>query len=293
MCKRILCLIKIYLICSLLIINFGCARTEENNQVQKHVPNITYSNFNYSKQDLEEIYIGSEIHREITAQFSTYKNEEIEKYVNEIGNNLISYANRKVLPYRFTILYDERMYATAAPGGFIYITTGLINFLDNEAELAGVLAHEIGSIQYSDPRISNKKKVLENITQTGTAVAPMFGSYGTMAAIGLQMLNAYMFNERSPEDRVFDADKLTLEYLLNASYDPQGFIDFLYKIIYTDSDERKLLFHYLVSHPISMDRMNAINENFKNLDLEGKNFDVGRDRFLQITKPIRNIYLEH
>jgi predicted Zn-dependent protease len=269
----------------------GCARSSTSSQQQYSHPEAPYSTLMYSKSDLEEIYVGTEIHKELTAQYSTYKNDEIEKYITEIGNILTQFAERKTLPYQFTILNDERIYAVAAPGGFVYVTTGLIYFLDNEAELAGVLAHEIALIQQRDPRLSSKKKYIDAVTQGGTTIGPLFGSYGSLAAIGIQLLHAYMYSERNLENKIDDADRIALEYLINASYDPQGFIDFLYKIIYSDSNQRKLLLHYLSSHPITMQRMDSINNYFNELSLTDKSFDVGREKFNEMTKPIRDLYV--
>ena len=94
----------------------------------------------------------------------------------------------------------------------------------------------------------------------------------------------------SLEDQIMRADKLTLQYLANASYDPQGLIDFLYKIIYTDSNKRRFLIHYLTSHPISMERMNSLVVCFTQLNIQDKSFDTRRERFIEMTRPVHELY---
>jgi len=104
------------------------------------------------------------------------------------------------LVYRFTILYDEKIYATSAPGGYIYLTTGMLNFLQNEAELASVLAHEIGRLQYKDPRFTQSDDVLNAATQAGASIAPMFGPIGSLASLGLVLLQAYVVQRQRALD---------------------------------------------------------------------------------------------
>ena len=78
-------------------------------------------------------------------------------------------------------LYSEKIYATSAPGGFVYVTTGMLTYLENEAELAGILAHEIGEQQFKDPRFSKIQKGIEHMTHGVALVGPLFGQIGALA----------------------------------------------------------------------------------------------------------------
>src|SRR3989338_7752892 len=93
----------------------------------------------------------------------------------------------KVYP-RFIVLEDDRIYATQAPGGYVYITIGFFKFLASEIELAGILAYEIGMLQYRDPRLSKLKKALDLLLQTGSYVGPAFGSIGALSVLGLALV---------------------------------------------------------------------------------------------------------
>ena len=79
----------------------------------------------------EEAAIGEEIHQTIMASFQPYTEPEVNSYISKIGWDLSGQAARKDLNYRFIILYSDKIYATSSPGGYVYITTGMIYFLEN------------------------------------------------------------------------------------------------------------------------------------------------------------------
>jgi len=239
----------------------------------------------------EEVAIGEHIHAQITSNFNIYTEPQMVAYLNQVGSDLAEHAERKDLPYRFTLLYDEKIYATSAPGGFIYLTTGMINFLRNESELAAVLAHEIGELQYRDPRLSQSKKALEELTKVGAAVAPAFGPVGALAAIGLIMMNTVAQGpERSPEDRVLTADTEALHYMVSAGYDPQGMIDLLYEFLNADPKILPFFFDYYQSRPISEERVMNVQHEFSELPLQGKTFEANPKQYMEMTKGVREIY---
>ncbi|MBI4711618.1 MAG: M48 family metalloprotease [Candidatus Omnitrophica bacterium] len=160
----------------------GCATTSEYDR-----PAVTSQSSNLS----EEQKTGEAIHREILASFHPYTDPKVVHYVDDLGHSMAAQAKRHDLDYRFTILYSEKIYATSAPGGYVYITTGMLNFLQNEAELAAVLAHEIGQQQTVDRRFTKRDDAINAAAQVGSAVGPMFGPLGSLASLGLVLLQAY------------------------------------------------------------------------------------------------------
>jgi len=174
--------------------------------------------------------MGAKIHQKILSQFYLYTEATVNKYVREIGAKIAKVADRKELEYRFTVLYDDNIFATSAPGGHVYVTTGVLNFLENESELAGVLAHEIGQLQYVEPYFRMSKKVVDVLYQLTLIAAPFFGAIGALAAIGMTGVNVAANYEKSRKSRVFEADELALNYMLDAGYDPQGLLDVVYRL---------------------------------------------------------------
>ena len=94
-------------------------------------------------------------------------------------------------------------------------------------------------------------------------------------------------SEKSLTDRIFKADELVLKYLSESGYDPQGFIDPLYRIFNPKSPVRAYLYDYLQSHPLSEERFKKLKNHFQKLPLENKSFDSGRAAYLAATASVR------
>src|SRR5918993_5070565 len=96
--------------------------------------------------EAQEIAVGRESDPQIKAEMGVYNDPELQKYVSDIGMRLAKLSERPNLPWQFTVVDQAAVNAFAVPGGFIYITRGILPFLADEAELAGVLGHEIGHV---------------------------------------------------------------------------------------------------------------------------------------------------
>lgn len=241
--------------------------------------------------DQREMEMGTQIHQAIVSSFRVYTEPRVVGYVSGLGRSIAGVSHRKDLSYQFTILYDPRVYATEAPGGFVYITTGFLNFLQNEAELAALLAGEVALLQFRDRRFSKSKRALRMAAQGGAVVAPFFGPFGSLAATGLVLLNAFS-ESREPNlaKKIERADRMALQYLAETGQDPQGHLDLLSRLLNPDPAWRPYLHDYLTSHPVTLDRLERSLGEFEKLPLEGKSFDVNRERYLEMTRGVREIY---
>ncbi|MBI4387995.1 MAG: M48 family metalloprotease [Candidatus Omnitrophica bacterium] len=248
----------------------------------------TSSGQEYGSLTQDEIALGRQINELIISKMAVYEHPVISEYVNKIGKNLAQFAKRQDLPYQFIILRDDRIYATSAPGGFVYITTGFISSLDNEAELAAILAHEIGELQFKDPRLSRLKRMMEKVVTGGAVVAPLFGTVGALALIGLVGTYALVDRGNNFEKRVIQADRVALQLLTEADEDPQGLVDLLYKCLRASPKQLAYLYDYYQSRPVTQARFEKLEQSFRSLDLEGRSFSVNRDRFIVATKPLRS-----
>lgn len=243
------------------------------------------------KSKTQEQIVGEQIHQQILASFYPYTDPKVVQYVNEVGRHLAAYAKRKNFEYVFTILYNEKIYATSAPGGYVYVTTGMINFLQTEAELAAVLAHEIGELQYADPRFSNKDEMIGAATQAGALIAPMFGPFGSLAGLGLALVQAYNeSSHRTPEERLLESDRVALHYLLKAGYDPQALLDVQKHFLQAEKAMTPYFYDYYQSRPITEKRMAGLTEIFGKLPLSEKNLTTDAVEYQTMTQGIREIY---
>jgi len=170
----------------------------------------------------QEIEIGRTNHPQIIKQFGRYDNEELQRYVQDIGARLAAKSHRPELIYRFTVLDSTLVNAFAMPGGYIYITRGLLAYLNSEAELAAVLGHEIGHVT---ARHSVRQATAARAAQFGYVLGSFFIpelnteiSQNLFNVIGSALINGY------GREQELEADRLGSEYLARSGYDPHAMI---------------------------------------------------------------------
>jgi len=274
---------KYTVILSLIFFICGCATTAERG--------IDVEAASQGSSNYDEHAVGAKIHQEILLRFHPYTDPKVVKYVSHVGTNLATHASRKDLRYQYTILYDEKIYATSAPGGHIYVTTGMLNFLQNEAELAAILAHEIGRLQYKDPRFTQTDDVLNVATQAGSQIAPMFGPVGSLAALGLVLLKAYVDSTQlTPDELLIESDRRAMDYLLKSGYDPQALMDTLEYFLRAGEKSVPLFYDYYQSRPITESRVLAVRKGFQKLPLSDKELKTRPLEYQGVTKGVREIY---
>lgn len=170
-----------------------------------------------------EIAIGRTNHPKIIAEYGRYNDELLQAYVQSVGEKLASVSHRPELVYRFTVLDSPVINAFALPGGYIYITRGLMAYLNSEAELAAVLGHEIGHVtarhgvrQQSASQAANLGYTLGAILFPELRAAP---SQDLFNILGGALLSGY------GREHELESDGLGAEYLAKAGYEPKAMID--------------------------------------------------------------------
>ncbi|HSM80683.1 MAG TPA: M48 family metallopeptidase [Nodosilinea sp.] len=186
--------------------------------------------------DQDEVNLGTQIDRQLKAQgVRVYnRNSAINAYINDIGQRLAANSDRPNLPYTFQVVADDSVNAFATAGGFVYVQTGLIKAAANEAELAGVMAHEIGHI--------TGRHAINQMRQTALAsgiAGALEVRQDTLVNLGVQ-LALQLPNSREAE---YDADRRGFNNLGRAGYDTRGFISFMQKLEGGGSAE------FLSTHP--------------------------------------------
>lgn len=171
----------------------------------------------------QERQIGAQQDQEITKQFGgVYEDPEITEYVDGIGQRLAQYGERPELSYSFTVLDSDIVNAFALPGGYIYITRGLLAIGYDEAEIAGVIAHEIGHVT---ARHSAERYSQSVLAQLGGAV--LGATVNGALANQVYGLGANLYLQSYSRDQEYEADSLGVRYLSRAGYDPYAMADFL------------------------------------------------------------------
>jgi beta-barrel assembly-enhancing protease len=212
-----------------------------------------------SLMDKLEIEIGKSVDSQIKSQYPVYNDPEMTAYVARLCDELVANSSRKNLKYTYTILNDNQtVNAFAGPGGFIYVTTGLIRLCDNNAELMGVLAHEIAHVAHHDQMDAMGLGLgLTALATVATGGSPEMVQAGVSVAMGL-IQNGY-----SREDEK-EADLSGVDYLVGAGMQPWAMIDFFEKMQKKLGDVQGIEV-YFSSHPSTEQRIKDIKAKIMKL----------------------------
>ena len=202
-----------------------------------------------SLSDNQEIKLGKAINQQLVQedQIRLSNNAQLNRYLNQIGRRLAQNSDRPDIPYKFQVVEDKSINAFATMGGYVYINTGLMAAADNEAELASVLAHEIGHIA---ARHALKQMRQQALAQGVLSTAGLDQS--TAVQLGVQLaLN--LPNSRQDE---LEADRLGLATLQRAGYAPAAMVSFMEKLLKQGGSVPT----FLSTHPAPSDRIVALQQ---------------------------------
>jgi predicted Zn-dependent protease len=166
----------------------------------------------------QEVQMGRQAHLDVLKKQRPYNNASLQAYVNSLGQQLASKSHRNNIRYTFTVLEDPNVNAFALPGGYVYITTGLMAYLNSEGELAGVLGHEIGHVTarhgVQQASAGMAASVLVDLINKNAG-----GNSSVLNQLGSAMLSGY------GRQHELQADRLGAEYLAGVGYSPKNMID--------------------------------------------------------------------
>lgn len=225
-----------------------------------------------------EIQLGRDTDEEVIAAFGLYEDEALGRYVDGIGQRLAADSERPDLPWTFRVLDDPVVNAMALPGGFVYMTRGILAHMSSEAELAGVLGHEIGHVtaRHAVNQMS-KQQLIGGLFAVGVAVSPELGRFGGLAGQGLGLL----FLKFSRDDER-QADDLGLRYMVRAGYAPgemPGMFEMLEQV--SGLAEGGQAPSWLSTHPNPEARGRRSEAAVTALDPSQLGGSVGRQEYLQ------------
>src|SRR5579875_601990 len=211
----------------------------------------------------KQVAMGRQYAQQVEHSAKMISDPVVTEYINRIGQNLVRNSDAKV-PFTIKVIDTDEINAFALPGGFFYVNSGLILAADNEAELAGVMAHEIGHVAACHVAREQTRNNLANLASLPLIfVINSWGMYeATSAAMGLALPVAFMKFSRGYEA---EADYLGLQYMYKAGYDPQAFIAFFEKIKALEKEKPGILAKAFADHPQTPDRIQKSQEEIRNV----------------------------
>lgn len=229
---------------------------------------VTQPQPEYTVDDVEaEIHFGRELSSKVLGRYPVWKNDSVNQYINKIGQLLVPHTQRQELNWHFVALDTDEVNAFAAPGGYVFITRGALNQTRNEAEVAAILAHEIGHVEHRHYVEAVGLRSSQGSVESGlTAVLVGGGSSAAVAfdqAVNTMMQIFFETGLQSHEDE-FEADQSSIWLLTMAGYKPSALKDYFTRINAIKNSQASGISR---THPDFAERIERLNRELTNNQL--------------------------
>jgi predicted Zn-dependent protease len=236
----------------------------------------------------QEVVLGQQGRDNMLAEFGgLYPDQQLQNYIDQVGQRVVnqSVAAQTPYPFEFHLLRDRTtVNAFALPGGQIFITAALLEQLNTEAQLAGVLAHEVGHVvaRHGAEHLSRQQLGALLVSAVGIAASEDYNS-GRQAAMIAQAVNQMINLQYGREDEL-ESDRLGLEFMVEAGYDPQGIVELMAIL---NSAQQGAPPEFLSTHPNPENRIQRLEANIAEEFPGGvpPELEEGEQRFNQIVSP--------
>ncbi len=262
----------------------GCATTvDPSRPISPTLP--------LSFNDLAEIRDGYDQHLIIMKERKFFNEADLNQYIRTIGYRLTSASDRPHLPYQFFVLDDDSVDVFSYGGGYIYITRGLLNFVDSEAELAAVLAHEVahvasGAHTQGGQQTSTGGMIFDAMRSgaaaAGGAVGGPAGSVASSALGNGMEVVIPKIKRRFEKNEEIEADRKAVHILMKANYDPRELAKFLGKMSNIKVYGIVPYLNYLNSHPPYEERREELIDLLADINFKSREFNKNEDRYVAI-----------
>jgi len=235
----------------------------------------------FSLSERDEIAIGRQAAAQVEQKAHMLRDPEVQDYVSKLGLELARASVRPNLPWRFRVIQDKRINAFALPGGFIYVHSKVLEIAGSEAELASVIAHEIGHVEgrHHKAQIEKAQRYQIGLGVLGAVVG--HGSGGNAALIAGRLLAQGQLTKYSRQAEA-DADRRGVQLLYHTGFDPMSMSRFLQNLVKLERGNRDLLAGFFADHPAARDRVASTRTQAQ--ALPGKMWRKNSMAFLRISK---------
>ncbi len=239
----------------------------------------------------KQVAMGQQYSQQVEHGVKLVTDPVVTEYVNRIGQNLVRNSDSKV-PFIIKVIDTDEINAFALPGGYFYVNSGLILAADNEAELAGVMAHEIAHVAACHVAREQTRSNIVNLASIPLIFVP--GGWAvyeaTQVAMGIGVPLTFMKFSRNFES---EADFLGMEYMYKTGYDPQSFISFFEKIEAQEKKKPGAIAKAFSSHPMTPDRVASAQKEMATVLPPRDEYVVDTSEFEQVKARLASINNKH
>jgi predicted Zn-dependent protease len=224
-----------------------------------------------------EVALGRQMAAEVDRGSELITDPAINEYVNRVAQNIVLHSDAKI-PFTVKVINSDEVNAFALPGGFLYVNRGLLEAAENEAEVAGVLAHEISHVTARHGIEQASKGELLNYASIPLIFFGGLGGYLIRQAAGLAVPLTFLKFSRGAEK---EADRLGAQYMWAAGYDPNALITFFEKLQAKDKRKPGTLSKVFSTHPLTGDRITEVRDLIARFPDKGE-YQISTSEFGQI-----------
>jgi predicted Zn-dependent protease len=228
----------------------------------------------------QELALGTESNPQILAEYGEYPEPKLQEYLNNIGQRMAKISHRPNLPFHFKVVDSDVVNAFAVPGGYVYFTRGILAHFNNEAQLAGVLGHEIGHVTARHGAQQQSKQMMGQVLFIGAMIAsPQLAQFGEQLSQGMQLLFL-----KFGRDHETQSDELGVAYSSKIGFDAKHMADFFGTLDRLSGGAEGRLPTFMSTHPDPGDRNKKVRAMA--IDYQQKNpnqaYDVNRESYLKL-----------
>jgi predicted Zn-dependent protease len=236
----------------------GCANLTPVDVVTRVIKGGAVAADGFFLTDADEVALGQQTMAKVLATTPEFPNPTIRDYVASVGQKMVAQSERASLPFQFRVLQSNEVNAFAAPGGFVFVTLGALRLMTNEAQLAGVVGHEVGHVAKKHSMGAIRNAMLAQ----GIATGVLDGNNNQLIQLGANAASNLILKgfDRGAE---MEADNLGASYAFKAGYDPRELATFLDRVRQQSGD----ISPWLVAtsdHPRTDDRLSAMSSYIAN-----------------------------
>lgn len=238
--------------------------------------NINKHQINFYSID-KEVNVGRQFAQEVDRSAKLVEDPIIVEYVNKVGQNLVLHSDAKV-PFTIKVIDSDEINAFALPGGFFYVNKGLILAADNEAEMAGPMAHEIAHVAARHGVEQASKGEIVNWSSLPLIFLGGWGGFGARQAASLLIPMGFLKFSRTAE---YEADMLGVQYLWATGYDPRAMATFFEKLQAQEKKKPGTVSRIFSTHPMVGDRIEKVNSLIARFP-ERSEYTINTSEFQQV-----------